>query len=338
MKLSTLALVIGLCIPGFADPDPAVKDAPLDGGDRTEELRKHLLKGFESKRSGDKEAWLEFRRGFVMPDAGTWFRKVFGEETGAKLASDYAKQVDKIPDYVDYRCEVPREGELSIKITRICSDNSEGSRFDRSIVRAMRTRESLYRVEADSEAAGPWMFMKLVYANGGFRLPDVLDGAMAPVDLCAVRLTQIGVYLALFEMKFARYPLDFSEIKRPDMLTDDRLLQCPCQEGAETGFQYFYPYQEQSTPGNTYVAWDLKCHEGDLRNVLTFKGKVELVPEKEFQEVLARQRKASVEGLKKSLETNESWTVSVKEKSPPRDKRKSVLEELLKSCEAEDSK
>ncbi|MCC6738214.1 MAG: hypothetical protein IT452_04150 [Planctomycetia bacterium] len=339
MPLRLVGLVFSVCITITLLADPGDTPRPLDGGDRSEELRDHLIKGFELKRSGQTERWQAFLRTFVMPKPAEWFQHVFGEETGRRLSTAFARKVDGIAEAVDRRCQVPPKGELSIRITRIQVDNQEGNRFERSIVTAMCSKESLYRAEGWSESEGSWLFLDgIVYANGGFRLPDVLREAMAPVDRCAERLAQIEVYLALFESKFARYPIDFSEIQRPDMLTEERVLRCTAQDDAADGFQYFYPFLESSTPPTAIVAWDKTPHPGNVRNVLTFAGKVDLMAEEDFEKALALQRKSSVEGLKKELAKNQEWSVSVREKSPPRELRRSVLVSLLRSCEGEADK
>ncbi|MEK7466354.1 MAG: DUF5640 domain-containing protein [Planctomycetota bacterium] len=104
---------------------------------------------------------------------------------------------------------------------------------------------------------------------------------------CKNALKKISIYLALFEGKFKRYPKTIDELKRPNFIEEESLLNCPAaKEGEKHPFIYVPPNGDDA-PANTIVAYDPVAHDDGLRNVLTFQGRVVTLNEENFKAALA---------------------------------------------------
>lgn len=117
--------------------------------------------------------------------------------------------------------------------------------------------------------------------------PRKTEPATAKRD-CVNHLKQIGIYMALFESKFKRYPKSLKEVQRPDMMTDLSLLNCPADgEGEEKAYGYCEPAKGDETPPDAVCAWDAVPHADGTRNVLFFQGRVGPMKEDDFRKALA---------------------------------------------------
>lgn len=99
---------------------------------------------------------------------------------------------------------------------------------------------------------------------------------------CKNNLKMLGVYCALFESKFKKYPKGLDELWRPDMLQDKSVLRCPAT-GEENAYEYLWPSQGDATPPDEITAYDRFPHSDGSRCVLTFQGRVSVYDEEGFQ-------------------------------------------------------
>lgn len=105
---------------------------------------------------------------------------------------------------------------------------------------------------------------------------------------CINSLKQIGVYFALYESKFKKYPRSINDLKDPAMLTDESLLHCPADAaGEEHTFRYVVPAKGDATAPDAVMAFDPIPHKDGTRNVLLFQGRVISMAEEDFRKALA---------------------------------------------------
>lgn len=331
LRLTTIAVFLGAVLNSAVEADPESADG---GKDRTEEVRALVMQGLEFAKKDDA-ALMKFANDFAIPDASAWLRTIFGEEVGARIAEQYANEAKEVPQKVAERFRFLAKGKksLTVEVKRI-HDPEIADRANKFILQAMRSGISIYKVDAYTDD-GWYLYLTLVFAGEKFRQIECLPEAINFPDRCSLFLFQDGIYLSLFEAKFSRCAIDLTEIIREDMLTDHKYLRCPCHPSIEPGFDYFYPFGEAATDASAIVAWDKSAHSDGKRSVLLYNGNVESLTDADFHRRLSAQRKASIPGLKKAIATNDSWTVSDREKAPPRQERLKAMQHLLGECEAE---
>lgn len=115
---------------------------------------------------------------------------------------------------------------------------------------------------------------------------------------CGNNLKQLGVYLALYESKFKKYPEKIEQVKRPDMATSEALFMCPL---LGEGHRYVYVWSKDgdATPNDSLTLYCDAPHPDGQRQFLTFNGRAWELPEETFQDVL---RTGSIEGVIPAIE------------------------------------
>jgi hypothetical protein len=205
--------------------------------------------------------------------------------------------------------------------------------MDKAILQAMKQKVPLYSVTA-SVPGGATYRETFVFADGFLRKIDAMAEAIPPEGRCPIRLQLIGTHVARARALLQRNPLDFAELQKAEFLPDQAAYRCPCHPEQAEGYGWFYPFAESKTAPEALLAWDAAMHADGARTVLRFDGRVETLSDAGFRQELAAQQHASVAGLKKALEGAARWTGGKGEKSPPKTRRREVLDTLLAACEA----
>ncbi|MEK7468070.1 MAG: hypothetical protein AAB074_11700 [Planctomycetota bacterium] len=325
-RLSPLLLAL-LALTATADPEP------LDGGkDRTEEARTFVRRGLDLAKGGDSAELRAYAKELVLADTDGWIKKVFGDDAAVRVAARIATRQKPIDEtFVGHLLSFPARQAVTLKVKRIDSAGDDESFVHRGLIRSMKSKESIYEVFLRTDDTH--FALDLVFADGAFRwIPD-LERAADTATLCKVNLTQLGIYMLLYELKHKFYPLEFADLKAPDLAQDDDLFTCPTAAKGTPEYSYCYPFDADVTNPDYMTAWESAPHENGTRMVLRFCGRAEPLKEADFQSSLAAQRKASVNQLKWRIQSNGDWPFGVDVKDPPRERRLKVLQAMLKECE-----
>jgi TonB family protein len=115
----------------------------------TEELRSLMTTGLSAARAGDQGKLKEITRSLIIPDYELWFKAMFGEEAGAKLAAGYGANLDQtqkqLPKLFEWLAQ--QEGELIIEDVKTLPKRSD-SWCGESLASLLKGDLALYRVSA----------------------------------------------------------------------------------------------------------------------------------------------------------------------------------------------
>ncbi|MBI2920554.1 MAG: hypothetical protein HYY18_05670 [Planctomycetes bacterium] len=100
---------------------------------------------------------------------------------------------------------------------------------------------------------------------------------------CKNNLKMIGVYFALYESKYKKYPTGLEEIWKPDLLQDKSVLRCPAT-GEENAYEYLWPSKGDASAPDEIMAYDRFPHADGTRCVLLFQGRVIVLDEDGFKQ------------------------------------------------------
>lgn len=164
--LIALALVSSLALPLWAgDPTPAYPDT----ADGLKKLAEDLL---AASKAGEKDKVSTLVKGFVLPGHEAWFKKVFGDEKGTKLAEMYAKILPKIEAELTKAFEERvAKGQTEVKVFKIeKADDPNATGAQKDALAAMKSPVPLYTLKmakaGEESGFSMWSF---VYVDGGFR-------------------------------------------------------------------------------------------------------------------------------------------------------------------------
>lgn len=114
------------------------------------------------------------------------------------------------------------------------------------------------------------------------RRPDIYDDMVAALKQamessratdCKNRLKQIGIYVALYEAKFRKYPQALKDLLQDGLVEDESWFGCSLS-GKPNSFTFVAPPKGDDTPPDFVIAYDTDAHPDGWRNVLTFQGSV----------------------------------------------------------------
>lgn len=114
------------------------------------------------------------------------------------------------------------------------------------------------------------------------RRPDIYDDMVAAlkqamessrVTDCKNRLKQIGIYVALHESRFRKYPQSLKDLLQEGLADDDSWFRCSLS-GKPNSFTFVAPPNGDDTPPDFVIAYDTDAHPDGRRNVLTLAGSV----------------------------------------------------------------
>ena len=155
-----LAVILFWTLPARAANDPAT-------------LQKLMEDTLAAVKAGQKDKVAALLKPLVLPDATNWFKKVFGDEIGAKLGAGYNKISPTIPtDLPGIFAGRLKEGQTIVSVKKVESATGpDGTGLQKQAIAAMKTKVPLYLVRFAEKPGMPgftlWSF---VYVDGQFRL------------------------------------------------------------------------------------------------------------------------------------------------------------------------
>lgn len=153
----------------------------------TEGLRSLMTVGLSAARQGDQAKLKEIARSLIIPDHELWFRAMFGEEEGTKLAATYGSNLKEIEKQYPTLFErlAKQEGELVIEDVKMLPNRNE-SWCGQTLVNMQKGDGVFYRVgvgKADSTGLRSGMvggYFTLV--SGGYRRLDCQSLGIMPAS------------------------------------------------------------------------------------------------------------------------------------------------------------
>ncbi len=189
--------------------------------------------------------------------------------------------------------------ELLKKAFGTASDNEEIRKTVEGAARSRERRSLLMSLLAGRGDDSLELVRRVLQKNFPEDLPLLEERDGGKLDRsCSNSLKQLGIYLALFEAKFKKYPEKLDQVKRPDMATDESLFTCPL---LGEGHRYVYVWSKDGDATSS-EALTLYCdapHTDGQRRFVTFSGRAWEIPEEAFQEVL---RTGSIVGVIPALD------------------------------------
>lgn len=159
-----LTLILGVVLlstlPAHAANDPAT-------------LQKLMEDTLAAVKAGQKEKVAALLRPLVLPDATAWFKKVFGEDIGAKLGKDYSSMSSTLPtDLAGIFEGRVKDGRTIVSVTKVESaTDPNATGLQKQALAAMKTKVPLYTVRFAEKAGMPgYTLWSFVYVDGQFRL------------------------------------------------------------------------------------------------------------------------------------------------------------------------
>ena len=128
----------------------------------------------------DAQKVLAMTRSLVLKDPQAWFKDVFGEEKGTKLATAYQKESTGFPEALARLFLSLRDPkELSISITRVEStDDPNAKGVQLFALNAMQNPTPLYAVKLTKPGTSAKIeIWSLAYVDGSFRWLGKMTGA-----------------------------------------------------------------------------------------------------------------------------------------------------------------
>ena len=94
MKWMALVFGLALALAAWALPGIAGEAAVPETADG---LKAQMTQVLAAVKADDKEKVEQLTQGLVLPDPEAWFKEVFGDELGEKVAADYTRRVKDLP-------------------------------------------------------------------------------------------------------------------------------------------------------------------------------------------------------------------------------------------------
>ena len=159
-----LTLVLGAILfsvlPARAAPDAAT-------------LQKLMEDSLAAAKAGQKDKVAALLEPLVLPDATTWFKKIFGDEIGAKLGNEYNRMSPTLAtDLAGIFEGRVKDGRTLVSVTKIESaTDPNATGLQKQAIEAMKTKVPLYTVRFAEKAGMPgYTLWSFVYVDGRFRL------------------------------------------------------------------------------------------------------------------------------------------------------------------------
>ena len=149
---------------------PATQPAYAESKEGLTKLIQDIL---AASKANEKNKLAGLIKDLHLPKHEAWFKQTFGDETGAKLATEYGDLLKKFDEEVTkFFADVVKEGKSDVSVRVLKSaDDKEATGLQKDALVAMKQKVTLYTVELKKpgEKAGTtlWSF---VYAENGFRL------------------------------------------------------------------------------------------------------------------------------------------------------------------------
>ena len=144
-----------------AEKDPS-KTPPTNDG-----LKKYFQTMLDKAENGNMKEAKAMMQEFIVQNHEAWFKKVFGEKVGSRMASDYSENFrkyyegDNLDELLQEMIKRSKEG---IKVTAFVSPGHGGTGGQNQVMRAMKKPVALYSVRM-----GGTHYWSFVYVDGKFR-------------------------------------------------------------------------------------------------------------------------------------------------------------------------
>ena len=156
----TLGVILFSTLPARAANDPAT-------------LQKLMEDTLAAVKAGQKDKVAALLRPLVLPDATAWFKKVFGEDIGAKLGGEYNSMSSTLATDLAGIFEARvKDGRTMVSVTKIESaTDPNATGLQKQALAAMKTKVPLYTVRLAEKPGMPgYTLWSFVYVDGQFRL------------------------------------------------------------------------------------------------------------------------------------------------------------------------
>lgn len=146
----------------------------------TDGLKKLMSDIVEAQKSGNKDKVNSLLKSLELPDSDAWFKKVFGDEKGPKVAAQYKISTNQLEqDLARIFTKIVDDGQTEIKITRLEKpDDPQANGNQKDVLSAMKNPVPIYsaRFVKPGETFGMHLY-NYVYVEGTFRLAGKMDAA-----------------------------------------------------------------------------------------------------------------------------------------------------------------
>jgi hypothetical protein len=169
-----LALAVALAAP--------VQDLKTEYPDSPEGLQKLNEDVLAAVKADDKAKAGALIRSFALPKSEEWFKRVFGDETGARLQAEYEGFLkDFERQALDLYSKCLQEGRTQVLAVRVHKPGPEATGLQTAALEAMKAPVALYTAKFAKPGEEPgvslWSF---VHVDGTFRLIHKLRTVRAP--------------------------------------------------------------------------------------------------------------------------------------------------------------
>jgi hypothetical protein len=156
----TLGLIVFWALAAPAANDPAT-------------LKKLMEDTLAAVKAGQQDKVAALLKPLVLPDATTWFKNVFGDEVGAKLAAEYNRMSPSlVTDLAGIFAGRVKDGRTIVSVTKVESaTDPNATGLQQQALAAMKTKVPLYTVRFVEKPGMPgYTLWSFVWVDGQFRL------------------------------------------------------------------------------------------------------------------------------------------------------------------------
>lgn len=136
-------------------------------------LRALFTDMLEAARVGNSDRLARLIGGLVLPDRAAWFKRMFGEEAGGRVAAEYARALPSLePDLTKLLTKSVQDGATNVEVLFTATpDDGQVTGSTRDAYLAMTKPQPLYvvRLKKPGEPRGITLFA-FAFVDGGFRL------------------------------------------------------------------------------------------------------------------------------------------------------------------------
>ena len=158
----------------------STKSNKVNYAESTDGLKKLMSDILEAQKSGDKDKFDSLVKSLELPDAEPWFKKVFGDDKGSRVAAQYKSNTSMLQqDLARLFGKIVNDGQTEIRITRFeKADDPQATGNQKDVLSAMKNPVPLYsaRFVKPGETLGMHLY-NYVYVDGTFRAVGKMDAA-----------------------------------------------------------------------------------------------------------------------------------------------------------------
>lgn len=171
-----LSSLLALTLLGMAC---STKSNKVSYAESTDGLKKLMSDILEAQKS-DKDKFDSLVKSLELPDAEAWFKKVFGDDKGSKVAAQYKSNTSMLQqDLARLFAKIVNDGQTEIRITRFeKADDPQATGNQKDVLSAMKSPVPLYsaRFVKPGETLGMHLY-NYVYVDGTFRAVGKMEAA-----------------------------------------------------------------------------------------------------------------------------------------------------------------